>query len=44
MHAKFGVGTVTDFEGHGDRARVCVHFEGLGTKWLVLMYAKLEPV
>ncbi len=43
-HAKFGVGTIVDFEGQGERARVSVFFEGLGTKWLVLSYAKLEPV
>ncbi len=43
-HAKFGVGTVVDFEGQGERARVSVHFEGAGTKWLVLSYAKLEVV
>lgn len=41
-HAKFGVGTVVDFEGQGERARVSVFFEGAGTKWLVLSYAKLE--
>lgn len=43
-HAKFGVGTVVDFEGQGERARVSVFFEGAGTKWLVLSYAKLEAV
>jgi DNA helicase-2/ATP-dependent DNA helicase PcrA len=43
-HAKFGVGTVVDFEGSGERARISVHFQGLGTKWLVLSYAKLEAV
>jgi DNA helicase-2/ATP-dependent DNA helicase PcrA len=41
-HAKFGVGTVVDYEGSGERARVSVYFEGTGTKWLVLSYAKLE--
>jgi DNA helicase-2/ATP-dependent DNA helicase PcrA len=43
-HAKFGVGTVVDFEGQGERARVSVFFEGAGTKWLVLTYAKLETI
>lgn len=41
-HAKFGIGTVVDYEGVGERARVSVYFEGSGTKWLVLSYAKLE--
>jgi DNA helicase-2/ATP-dependent DNA helicase PcrA len=43
-HAKFGMGTVVDYEGSGERARVSVYFEGVGTKWLVLSYAKLESV
>ncbi len=43
-HAKFGVGTIVDFEGHAERARVSVYFEGAGTKWLVLSYAKLETL
>lgn len=43
-HAKFGVGTIVDFEGQGERARVSVFFEGVGTKWLVLCYAKLEAI
>lgn len=43
-HAKFGIGTVVDFEGSGERARISVHFQGVGTKWLVLSYAKLETV
>lgn len=43
-HSKFGVGTIVDFEGQGERARVSVYFEGIGAKWLVLSYAKLEPV
>lgn len=41
-HAKFGIGTVVDYEGSGERSRVSVYFEGVGTKWLVLSYAKLE--
>lgn len=43
-HSKFGIGKIVDFEGEGERARVSVFFEGSGTKWLVLSYAKLEPV
>lgn len=43
-HSKFGIGTIVDFEGEGERARVSVFFEDSGTKWLVLSYAKLESV
>lgn len=43
-HSKFGEGTVIDSEGSGDRARVHVHFDLCGSKWLALAYAKLEAV
>ncbi len=42
-HAKFGAGTVVMVEGQGEHARVQVRFEKVGSKWLVLAYAKLEP-
>jgi DNA helicase-2/ATP-dependent DNA helicase PcrA len=41
-HAKFGEGVVLDCEGKGSSARVQVHFEEAGSKWLVLAYANLE--
>lgn len=41
-HAKFGEGVVLDCEGKGSSARVQVHFENAGSKWLVLAYANLE--
>lgn len=41
-HAKFGEGVVLDCEGKGSSARVRVHFEGAGSKWLVLGYANLD--
>jgi len=44
MHAKFGEGTVLDYEGLGNDARVQVKFNHAGTKWLMLQYAKLTPV
>ena len=44
FHAKFGEGTLLDFEGSGAQARVQVKFDRAGTKWLVLAYAKLERV
>jgi len=43
-HAKFGYGTVVSLEGQGPNARIQVNFEGAGSKWLVLAYAKLELV
>ena len=41
-HAKFGTGVVLDCEGKGSSARVQVHFEDVGSKWLVLAYANLD--
>lgn len=43
-HSKFGVGTIVDQEGSGERARVHVKFDIYGSKWLALSYAKLEAV
>ncbi|MFD1216824.1 DNA helicase II [Microbulbifer celer] len=43
-HAKFGEGTVTQFEGNGPRARVQVNFDDVGSKWLVVSMAKLQPL
>jgi len=43
-HKKFGEGVVMAFEGDGPRARIQVNFGGVGTKWLVAGYAKLQPV
>lgn len=40
-HPKFGEGTLVDHEGSGERARVHVHFDKYGSKWLALSYAKL---
>lgn len=44
LHGKFGEGVVLQSEGQGDRARVQVNFAGAGAKWLMLGYAKLEPL
>lgn len=41
-HSRFGDGVITDVEGSGSHARVQVHFDFEGSKWLVLSYAKLE--
>lgn len=43
-HGVFGEGTVLNFEGSGPQARIQVQFEAHGAKWLVLSFAKLEPV
>jgi DNA helicase-2/ATP-dependent DNA helicase PcrA len=43
QHRKFGEGTVVNFEGAGEHARVHVNFHRAGPKWLVLAYANLEP-
>jgi len=43
-HSLFGEGTILNFEGSGAQARVQVNFESEGSKWLMLSYAKLEPL
>ncbi|HFD80370.1 MAG TPA: DNA helicase II [Gammaproteobacteria bacterium] len=43
-HASFGAGVVTSYEGQGGSARVQVNFEDAGSKWLVVAYAKLQPI
>ena len=43
-HKSFGEGTITSFDGDGDRVRVEVRFREAGTKWLMLSYANLQPL
>jgi DNA helicase-2/ATP-dependent DNA helicase PcrA len=43
QHSVFGEGTILNFEGSGAQARVQVNFAE-GSKWLMLGYAKLEPL
>jgi DNA helicase-2/ATP-dependent DNA helicase PcrA len=43
-HRIFGEGTVLQLEGQGQHARIQVNFDHEGAKWLVMQYAKLEPV
>lgn len=43
-HAKFGEGTVTNFEGSGNKARVQVNFDDAGSKWLVVGFANLQTL
>ena len=42
IHGKFGEGVILNYEGQGSSARVQVSFDDVGSKWLVLSYAKLE--
>jgi DNA helicase-2/ATP-dependent DNA helicase PcrA len=44
LHPKFGAGVILDNEGQGAAARVQVNFEAVGSKWLVLAYANLQPL
>ncbi|MEG3755955.1 DNA helicase II [Psychromonas arctica] len=43
-HAKFGEGTITAQEGSGENSRLQVHFVGVGSKWLMTTYARLEVI
>lgn len=43
-HAKFGDGTVLNYEGTGPQARIQVNFDDVGTKWLVTVYARLKAI
>ena len=43
-HQVFGVGTIISAEGQGDSARIQVHFDDQGSKWLIASYAKLSRV
>ncbi len=43
-HPSFGEGVVVSAEGDGAHTRVQVNFDDAGSKWLVLAYAKLEPI
>jgi DNA helicase-2/ATP-dependent DNA helicase PcrA len=44
VHKRFGEGVILSGDGQGETARVQVNFAREGKKWLVLAYAKLEPV
>lgn len=42
-HQKFGEGTVLNYEGSGPQSRIQINFDNVGSKWLVVAYARLEP-
>ncbi len=44
LHSKFGEGIVVNYEGAGKQARVQVNFLDEGSKWLMMAYARLEPL
>ncbi|WP_286240568.1 DNA helicase II [Neptuniibacter halophilus] len=44
LHSKFGEGTVLNFEGSGNKARVQINFDYEGSKWLVVGFANLVPL
>jgi len=44
LHPSFGEGVILCYEGHGPHMRVQVSFSKVGTKWLVLSYAKLQAI
>lgn len=43
-HGKFGEGVIVSYEGAGKQMRVQVNFREVGSKWLVLSYAKLQAL
>ena len=42
LHSKFGEGTVLNYEGICPQSRIQVNFDELGSKWLVVAYARLQ--
>jgi DNA helicase-2/ATP-dependent DNA helicase PcrA len=43
-HPTFGEGVVLNSEGSGNNVRVQINFDGIGGKWLVMAYARLEAL
>ncbi len=43
-HIKFGIGTIRRVEGHGDKQKVTIYFNSVGTKKLLAKFAGLIPV
>ncbi|MFM2486050.1 DNA helicase II [Celerinatantimonas yamalensis] len=44
LHPKFGEGVILQYEGSGAQSRVQVQFADVGSKWLVVAYAKLQAI
>ena len=43
-HVKFGIGTVRRLEGSGDKQKVTVYFNSVGSKKLLLKFSTLIPI
>ena len=43
-HSKFGDGTIINYEGSGAQGRVQINFDDVGSKWLVVSYARLTAI
>ncbi len=44
QHLNFGKGTVITIEGTGANKKACVAFDGVGTKQLMLRFARLKII
>jgi DNA helicase-2/ATP-dependent DNA helicase PcrA len=44
LHNRFGRGEILRFEGTGDNTKATVQFENVGTKQLLLKFAKFEVI
>ncbi|MFC6441452.1 DNA helicase II [Pseudobowmanella zhangzhouensis] len=44
LHQKFGEGVVISYEGSGELAKVQINFDDVGSKWLMVAYAKLQAL
>ena len=44
MHNRFGRGEILHIEGTGDGTKATVRFENVGTKQLLLKFAKFEVI
>jgi DNA helicase-2/ATP-dependent DNA helicase PcrA len=42
QHQRFGRGVVAEIEGEGQNQKAKVHFDNIGTKVLVLKFAKMR--
>ncbi|MBL4911192.1 MAG: DNA helicase II [Alteromonadaceae bacterium] len=43
-HPKFGEGTIINCEGGGAQSRIQINFDEVGSKWLVVAYARLSVI
>jgi DNA helicase-2/ATP-dependent DNA helicase PcrA len=43
-HPKFGDGTIINCEGSGAQSRIQINFDDVGSKWLVVAYARLAII